>query len=356
VSFRLTSSGWTRTRYSNVTSDRTTEGAATAPGGGSGIWISRAEIKSLPTHGAAWRSLLDAANGSCGWANLYDVSDDTNTCILAKALVYARTGKVAYREDVIIELKRIVQSSLYSGGILSLGRNLGTYVVAADIIDLQNVNSALDLNFRRLLRTLRTVRTWGGGVDNLVECDERRPNNWGNHCGTTRVAIAAYLGDTKDLHRAAMVFNAFLGGGSSYSGFEFGSDKSWACNARRPVGINPAGCSKNGHSLSGVMPDDQRRAGSFRWPPPKTNYAWEGMQGIVAEALMLHRAGYSSWGWGDKAILRAARWLYWTNNYPASGDDQWAVHVINKAYHVDLPVPTPARPGKAFGWTDWTMG
>ena len=31
-------------------------------------------------------------------------------------------------------------------------------------------------------------------MHNLVECHEKRPNNWGNHCGASRAAVAAYLG------------------------------------------------------------------------------------------------------------------------------------------------------------------
>jgi hypothetical protein len=122
------------------------------------------------------------------------------------------------------------------------------------------------------------------------------------------------------------------------------------------VGINPAGCTRYGHSLGGVMPDDQRRAGSFRWPPPKTNYIWEGLQGAVAQATILERAGYPAFAWSDEAILRAVRWLYEVDDYPASGDDEWIVPIVNHYYGTDLPASVPARAGKTYGWTDWTLG
>jgi hypothetical protein len=38
------------------------------------------------------------------------------------------------------------------------------------------------------------------------------------------------------------------------------------------------------------------------------------------------------------------------------GDDEWQMHVVNHVYRVNLPAPSPARPGKNMGWTDWTHG
>ncbi|HET8776901.1 MAG TPA: Ig-like domain-containing protein, partial [Candidatus Limnocylindria bacterium] len=59
---------------------------------GRGIVISQAEIRSLPTSGAAWDSLKRTADAAAGSPNLADNSQDNNVKVLAKALVYARTG------------------------------------------------------------------------------------------------------------------------------------------------------------------------------------------------------------------------------------------------------------------------
>jgi len=77
-----------------------------------------------------------------------------------------------------------------------------------------------------------------------------------------------------------------------------------------------------GHeSIDGVLPDDQRRAGGFTWPPQKENYVWEGLQGAVVQAEVLHRAGYDTWNWSDKALLRAVTWETIIAKFPAQSDD-----------------------------------
>ena len=59
-----------------------------------------------------------------------------------------------------------------------------------------------------------------------------------------------------------------------------------------------------GHSIDGVLPDDQRRGGPFEWPPPRENYVYEALQGATVQAALLSRAGYDAWDWGDQALLR----------------------------------------------------
>jgi hypothetical protein len=137
-------------------------------------------------------------------------------------------------------------------------------------------------------------------------------------------------------------------------GFRYGKDLSWQADQDNPVGINPKGATKEGHSIDGVLADDQRRCGGFQWPPCITNYAWEGLQGALALAVILHRAGYDVWNWQDQAILRAVKWLYDEADYPAEGDDTWQPYVINYYYGTNFPIVIPARAGKNVGFTDWT--
>ncbi|HET8778138.1 MAG TPA: hypothetical protein VFN76_10795, partial [Candidatus Limnocylindria bacterium] len=60
--------------------------------GGDFILVSRARLAALPTSGAAWDSLKRTADAAAGSPNLADNSQDNNVKVLAKALVYARTG------------------------------------------------------------------------------------------------------------------------------------------------------------------------------------------------------------------------------------------------------------------------
>ena len=271
---------------------------------------------------------------------------------LARALVFARTRTETYRAQVIATLTTIISSAPYSGTALALGRELAAYVIAADLIDLRTFAPGTDAEWRAKIQQLRSARTTEGGT--LVECHENRPNNWGAHCGASRIAVDRYLGDRPDLRRAATVTRGYLGNRRSYAGFTYG-DLSWQGDPDKPRGINRRGARKSGHSIDGVLPDDQRRAGSFTWPPPQENYAYEALQGLLAQGIMLSRAGYSVWTWSDSALLRAFRWLHEQADYPAEGDDTWEPHVINYAYGTTFPAQVPSRPGKNVGYTDWTL-
>ena len=140
-----------------------------------------------------------------------------------------------------------------------------------------------------------------------------------------------------------------------YSSFAYG-DLSWQFDSSRPVGVNPANATKSGHSVDGVLPDDQRRGGTFAWPAPRENYVWEALQGATVQAELLNRAGYPAWGWSDRALLRAVTWLHSQVQYPAAGDDQWMPWLVNARYGTKFPAAMPARTGKNMGFTDWLFG
>jgi PKD repeat protein len=313
-----------------------------------GLWASSAELQALPMSGAAWSNVLDEANRAVGTPDVGDQDDDADVRVLAKAIVFARTGQQTYRQQVIAGCMDAIGSEA-GGRTLALGRNLIGYVIAADLVGLPAAEEAL---FRDWLEECRT-NTYDGKT--LTSTHEERPNNWGTHAGGSRVAVAAYLGDTAELARCAQVFKGWLGDRSAYSGFSYG-DLSWQSDPSRPVGINPRGATIQGHDVDGVLPDDQRRGGGFTWPPPKENYVWEALQGALAQAVILARNGYPDvWNWSDQALLRAVDWLHAECNYPAESDDTWQPHVVNYFYGSSFPAPVPSNPGKNVGWTDFTL-
>ncbi len=313
-----------------------------------GIWMSRTELQQLPTSGPEWDNLKTEADKATGTPNLSNQDDPTNVRVLAKALVFARTGIEAYRTDVINACMGAIGTEK-GGRTLALARELIAYVIAADLVGLPAAENA---SFRNFLQTVRN-ETLNGRT--LISTHEDRPNNWGTHAGATRAAIAVYLDDTAELARCAQVFKGYLGDRSSYSGFTYG-DLDWQADPQNPVGINPPGSIKNSHSIDGVLPDDQRRSGGFAWPPPKENYVWEALQGALAQAVILYRQGFDVWNWENQALLRAVKWLHEQANFPAEGDDTWEPHIINFYYQANFPAPVPANAGKNIGWTDWTHG
>jgi hypothetical protein len=320
-----------------------------------GIWLSRSEIRELPTEGEAWQNLVAAAEEDLSDPELDDKDDRTDVYVLAAALVYVRSGEESYRERVLESLEEVMGSEGDADDttILAIGRNIPGYVIAADLVGLSE-EEELDRRFRQWLQELRdTVFEGSGGDHSIISCHEKRPNNFGTHCGAARAAIALYLEDDADLERTAWVFRGWLGDRSAYTGFEFGR-LTWQADPENPVGINPPDVSKEGRSIGGALPEEMRRGnGKFRWPPNRSGYAWEAMQGAIVQAQLLSRAGFPAWSWQDQALLRAAEFLYEIGWEP-QGDDLWQVWLINHAYGTSFETTTPTIPGKNMGWTDWT--
>jgi hypothetical protein len=312
-----------------------------------GLWIDPARLATLPTSGPAWTALLAAAQESTASPKLSNQDDPTNVRVLAKALVAMRTGNAALRAQVVTAC--LASMGTENGGrTLALGRELAAYVLAADLVDLPDPD---EVTYRSWLSAVRRETLDG---NTLISTHEKRPNNWGTHAGASRIAAALYLGDATDLARAATVFKGWLGARSAYGGFDFG-DLSWQANRTLPVGVNPLGALIQGHSVDGVLPDDQRRSGGFSWPPPKANYVYGALQGVVVQAALLERGGYPDvWQWQDRALLRAFKWLHEQAHYPADGDNTCLPHVINRAYGTTFPAPIPCAPGKNIAFMDWT--
>jgi hypothetical protein len=306
------------------------------------ILIPKAALMARPTSGSEWTNVRNWAAKSASGADLSNQDSDANVIVLAKALVHARTGNATYKSQVVSVLNRLPNTE-NGGRTLALARELPAYVLAADLVGYRTTG------FVSWLKSVRTERLDGR---TLISTHEDRPNNWGTHAGAARVAIDLYIGDTADLARAWKVFQGWAGDRSQYAGFDYG-DTSWQYRPSAPVGINPAGATKSGRNIDGVLPDDLRRGGSF----PKigssgVSYSWEGLQGALLQAELLHRAGYPAYSVSSSAMKRAYAWLQ-RNGSNASGDDTWQPHLVNKRYGTKFRAPVPSNPGKNFGFTDW---
>jgi len=313
-----------------------------------GIWISPEECLAIPQSGSAWSSLKSKADSAAGTPNISNQEDPVNVQILAKALVYACTGTEKYRTEVIAACMAAIGTEKL-GRTLALGRELIAYVIAADLVGLPPTQDQI---FKNWLRVCLTESLEG---KTLISTHEVRPNNWGTHAGGSRVAVAVYLGDAAELDRCSKVFKGWLGDRATYAKFTYG-EMAWQADTSKPVGVNIKGAMIAGHSVDGVLPDDERRAGAFSWPPTKENYVYEALQGALAQAVILHRQGYDVWNWQDRALLRSFDWLHTVANFPASGDDTWEPHLMNYYYARSFSAPVPTTPGKNVGYTDWTHG
>lgn len=305
------------------------------------------ELRTLPMEGSGWEAVVRYSREPIR-PMLSDQNDASNVNTLALALYAARTGDEAAAERVRAVLD-LVPGTEAGARTLAIGRELAAYVIAADLVGLEDARQA---RFRAWLQGL-PERNFQGRT--LRSTHEDRPNNWGTHAGASRIAVAAYLGDAMEIERSADVFRGWLGERDAWQAFQFG-ERWWQPGGALSYGVNPVGATINNHSVDGVIPDDQRRAGPFHWPPPRENYVYEALQGAILQALLLERQGYDPWSWADLALLRAFRWLHDQADYPAEGDDTWMPHVINQVYGTSFPAPSPSQPGKGMGFTDWTHG
>jgi len=314
------------------------------------IWISTDELAELPASGSQWNYLLTKSYET----NAIDLSVRTNknnVYTMAEAIVYARTGNEVNRSNVIHDCMAAIGTEA-GGDSLALGQTLGAVVMAADLVGLPYEQ---DLIFRDWLKTCLTNEMSGGW--SLTTRHEARPNFMGTYAGGTRAAIAVYLRDWDELDRVAQVFKGWLGDTNSYNNFtEFGTNLTWQVDQNNPVGINPVGATIQGYSVDGVLPDDQRQGGSFttNWPPQPVSYVYEALQGVLMQAVILHRAGYDVWEWEDRAILRAYKWLYDEANYPADGYNEWQPFIINHFYETNFPTAYVSSSGKNLPAACWT--
>jgi len=317
------------------------------------IWISPEEIAALPTSGAAWSSVLSAANSSWGSADLSDNNSKHDVLTLAGALVAVRNADNAMRDKTIAGLVSAMASKFARA--LELSRGLQTYIIAADIIGYR------DAAFLTWVEKATTANVQGhSGGDGVIGTAEQSANNWGGHARASLAAAAVYTGRADWIAMIIIAHRAFIGAYAPGNKMKYTSTD-WHAGTPQ-AGINRPDAKRGAFTLSGVLAEDWRRAASYKWLPSPSGYMWEGMQGLVVCAVILHRAGWVAFNESDNAIVRAMDILYGTGaaagnspafKNPAASDDTWITWLVNAYAGTSYPT-TAATSGKNMGYTDWT--
>lgn len=310
------------------------------------IWLTDTELASLPASGPAWAAMKAAADSLSGKADIDNQDEKQGEKCLAAALCARKLNNTAYH-DKAATLLRSAPESENGGRTLALGRNLAAYVIAA-----------AEIEFREpaFVNWLAKVRTETLSGMTLVSTHEKRANNWGTASGASRIAAAVYLEDDVDLARAARVMKGWLGDRAAYSGFDFG-DLAWQADPKAPVGINPKGATRNGINVDGCLPDDQRRTGGLVANPPAGNYVRAAISHSFVSATLLWNAGIDVFSASDEALRRAVQFFTQRAKGTFSGDDGWAVSLIEWAYPgLEAGADAPGSVGKTMAWTAWTHG
>ena len=351
-----------------TTSSQDTSSVNTSTSGG--MWISSTELMSLPTSGTAWDKIRTAAYGSWGAADLKNQENKHDIYTLAGALVFARTGDPALRSkvrDAIIAAKRSLDETSEwqtTNGVLAAGRQLGTYVISADLIDLKNYDFVADTEFRIWLTAIRTTNIGiHGRWKAITYTCENAAGNWNTFACASRIAASIYLGDMADVDRASAIIRAFFGerayypanapGRYSYFQHTAGYQASWACADTTWTGINPT-CTKSGINIDGVLVEDASRGGGCCvLQGDGIMYSWEALQGLFVSTELLYRTGRygNPYGWSNQALKRALDFMQ-RSGWGISNAAKYVPWIANARYGTSYATAANTT-GRIMSWGDW---
>ncbi len=320
-----------------------------------GIWIGSQALAQRPMSGAGWDSLLAAAQGATpNGANLADQDSQHDAATLAAALVAARTGKASDRQRAVDALHGAIGTEAGTRW-LAIGRNLGAYVIAADVLGIRS-GPIYDWLHGFLSRQL--AHNNEGHPVTLRQSAWNSGSNASAQEGFVHAALAAYVGNGAELAWGWNAFRRYAGDRSSPHAIVINSTY-WQERPGDPVGIQNRGATKDGCRLDGAISNDMYRGGEDACRPGYTQYPWVGLNGAVPAAVIFARAGYPAWTVGDAALLRAADYLWWARQ--TTGNAAWydtersaVKHLLNVAYGLGYPARLPTGPEQTVGFTDWT--
>lgn len=288
------------------------------------IWVSESEILLINTDSCWWKKVVDAANQlQVENATIENKDSNNNVQALAASLVYLKTGNQEYKKKVISSIETLIKKWKPNSETLSWAREIGSYVIAADIVWYYSDD------FNVYLDNVSKKWIW---TDNrtLTDMYYSRPNNWWMHAFASLLIIHLYLDEYDQVEK---IRNNFL---LNLSSWEKTSakywDLHWQNDENNPVLINQVWSIKEWKDISGFIPDEMRRWGDFVFPPNYTNYPWEFLQWLIVSAYILDRQNMSIWEVEDRAILRSVVALQDTLWWTAQWDDIRLLKFIDNAY------------------------
>lgn len=272
---------------------------------------------------------------------------------LAGALVAVRKNDSAMRDKTIDGLKSAMSSRLSRA--LELARGLQSYVIAADIIGYDAAD------FKTWVERMITADVQGHSGTGIIGTAIYSATNWGGHARASWAAAALYLNRQDWLTDVANAHKEMLGLPVPNKRFKYDATN-WHADPGNKAGINRKGAKRGSVNISGVIPEDWRRGGEFKWLPAKSGYMHEGLQGLVVSAVILHRADIIPITSADNAIVRVMDMLYGRgeaaqNNpvftYPVESDDRWIPWMVNHYCGTNYPTVPDVQPGKGIGYSEW---
>jgi hypothetical protein len=354
------------------------------PGDGTtayGLFVGKAELDRQPTSGnTAWSDMVSRVDGGVRSAALsIEVDSEGPTLVYGAAVIWARThGDLpsgwtqrdadAYRHIVRDRLAELITIKLDPGKTLTRpARRIGAYALAADLINLPELDPELDARFRDWLRHAVHFRRNTGFQPTVWDSAMHGVGNTGFAARFSTVAAMSYLQDRQALDQLWRSWQRIFDNTIDHE-FKWSTNDahgSWQDdpndrNVSSWYGVLPA-ITRDGNNMSGILPADIRRSSDSSDTPPDrynyydphdfpggmyTNYHYLSSHALLLTAELLHRAGYPARTFGDNGPLRVAEMIrrfaehYGTNAYPnhpwryydVNSANQQQIHLINTMY------------------------
>jgi hypothetical protein len=320
------------------------------------VWISNEDLMSRPNSGAIWDAVNNRATGALGTANVSDQDSSHSRNTLAAAYVGVRNNDSAMITKATDALTAAIGTES-DARWLAVGRNLGAYIIAADVLD---IRSGPIYNWIASFRTIELEDN-----NNALITEPFNESAWASGSnasaqeGFVYSALCVYIEDQDELDWNWMAFRRYCGDRTSTHTITSNND-SWQEIPADPVGIQNLGAlATNGANIDGVVSNDMARSNAVATNTPVYNadslYPWVGLNGAGFAALVLHRQGYPAFECSDNALERAFTYLHTLGGQWYDGtekpDIKW---ILNVAYGLTYDVVSPVGRPSLIGYTDWS--
>jgi hypothetical protein len=325
-----------------------------------GDFLLSVDLATRPSSGTAWSSMEAKARGSFPSPDLDNQDSQHAAHVLAAALVGVRLGDTAMtnKAKAGIDAAILTQTDNTGNNVLSLGRQLAGYVLAASAMDYHPVG------LETFLSQIRT-RVVGGHsrwdrMSVLPASDQTdgtigdSSTNWGILSLASVTAIDAFLGDSAGLARDLKLFRGWCGDLTA-SGHVFPSvtaKNGWvaptASTPWRPIQNAP------GDPRDGAPTEDAWRAGAY--PTISNTYVMDAIGGLALTAELLLPYYPTAYSHLLDTIAFTKRFpSVWTTAGGRGG--QALAYLINKRMASGVPTTnTSSRIAWTHAWLDWLYG
>jgi PKD repeat protein len=350
------------------------------------MFINATELASLPSSGAAWTSLTDAADASWPSPDLGALDGWAQTYALAGGLVYRKTGTSSYKTKVVNAIKAVMGTETSAPQPLNPYRQIGTWIAAADMVDMDPTTVGANG---------KTLQAWIQGLcdatipgqtnwNSVRKCASTSGNNWGSYARASMTAIAVWLSNrglssTGTVQTGAAMLTEvknyvrrWLGDTSVANTFtpSSGFNSAWVTpGSSYPSGQGTVNGAGSDPVYDGVSVEDASRGTSV--PPTinsdATSYFCEGLDAMCFAAILLHHTGYTTvWTLQSNALKRAMVRFARDNNLNgstanATGDLFKSRHfpipqLINFKYGTSLTEVQTVPQSRTWSYAEWLTG